>query len=558
MGSALLLMALVSPALAAEPPTKVGSLVITEFMAQLEPASGIPDYDGEWFEIRNASDVALDLDGLLVRGEEGEVGFQVNGELILDPGQHWVFGVNDDTAANGGVPVDYVYTQSNLPLEHTGDTLRLVYGTTTIDRVDWSPSTGWSVTASMASMQVNLNADDNEWANGLPQNWCPSTTSIGVVFATPGAENVYCGDASDDDDVDGYSIGDGDCNDDDADVHPGLIDGIESPHGVEGDDRNCDGVRDDGIIDDDGDGWNEVDGDCDDTEIDLNPDVLESNDGIDNDCNGCIDDFDDDGDDWTECWTGEVLDCDTGDGLDCSVFEVTGTVGSDSDPPRFVLDDNTFDLFVEGACALAFDQDDEEPSGEDPSRFPCAEEVAYDGIDQSGDGYDFCDRDYDGFPGIGCVGAPSPGFSQVDVNGEPVAEDCDDTDDQAFPGGDEGDPQTGGVADGVDNDCNGIVDDPFLDLDGDGVSTLEGDCRDALLADDPLAADVFPGADEVCGDHIDNDCNGLADDGCSEPASLGSLGGGGLCGTVGASGAGGLALLAFGAALLIRRREDRC
>ena len=53
----------------------------------------------------------------------------------------------------------------------------------------------------------------------------------------------------------------------------------------------------------------------------------------------------------------------------------------------------------------------------------------------------------------------------------------------------------------VDDDCNGLVDDgtTAYDDDGDGFSEDAGDCDDA----DPAA---LPGGVEVCGDGIDNDC----------------------------------------------------
>ena len=44
------------------------------------------------------------------------------------------------------------------------------------------------------------------------------------------------------------------------------------------------------------------------------------------------------------------------------------------------------------------------------------------------------------------------------------------------------------------------------DRDGDGVRWCD-DCRD----DDPAAR---PGAAEMCGNGVDDDCNGVADDGC--------------------------------------------
>jgi hypothetical protein len=60
------------------------------------------------------------------------------------------------------------------------------------------------------------------------------------------------------------------------------------------------------------------------------------------------------------------------------------------------------------------------------------------------------------------------------------------------------------ACDGIDNDCNGIVDDG-LDADGDGYLVCAGDCDDTQ-------GSVHPEAQEIC-DGLDNDCNGLTDEG---------------------------------------------
>lgn len=60
------------------------------------------------------------------------------------------------------------------------------------------------------------------------------------------------------------------------------------------------------------------------------------------------------------------------------------------------------------------------------------------------------------------------------------------------------------------------------DADNDNFSPAQGDCDD----DEPLA---YPGNEEVCGDRIDNDCNGLYDDGCDSRVQFGTLRGGGGC-----------------------------
>ena len=94
-------------------------------------------------------------------------------------------------------------------------------------------------------------------------------------------------------------------------------------------------------------------------------------------------------------------------------------------------------------------------------------------------------------------------FQAGDDDGDgyiPGIGDCDDDDPDIFPGALE-------LADGADNDCDGIVDEDTVDSDddGDGLSEAEGDCDDS-------DADIGPGAAEQA-DLIDNDCDGDIDEG---------------------------------------------
>lgn len=85
-----------------------------------------------------------------------------------------------------------------------------------------------------------------------------------------------------------------------------------------------------------------------------------------------------------------------------------------------------------------------------------------------------------------------------DFDGYSVDEgDCDDSDASVFPHAPE-------HTDGVDNDCDGLVDED-VDQDGDGWTSDAGDCDDA----DPGAFPGNPG--EHAQDRIDSNCNGHDD-----------------------------------------------
>ena len=185
-----------------------------------------------------------------------------------------------------------------------------------------------------------------------------------------------------DDDHDGFTENQGDCNDGDAGIHPGAAEVCG-----DGTDQNCDGIDPacPADIDDDHDGFTENQGDCNDGAAGIHPGAAEvCGDGTDQNCDGidpaCPADIDDDHDGFTE----NQGDCNDGAaGIHPGAAEVCGD-GTDQncdgiDPACPADIDDDHDGFTEnqGDC-------NDGAAGIHPG----AAEVCGDGIDQNCDGSD--------------------------------------------------------------------------------------------------------------------------------------------------------------------------
>ncbi len=336
---------------------------------------------------------------------------------------------------------------------------------------------------------------------------------------------------TEDDDRDGYAdatCGGDDCDDEDPYNHPG---GIELCDGL---DNDCDGMADeaatdvDWYLDADRDGYGDPGdvvsscerqvgrvlrgGDCADANPVIHPGMVERCNGVDDDCDGTVDEGGLEG-------VRGFRDAD-GDGYGDSAM---GTFSCGTELPS-------------GYVALPGDCNDG-----DADVKPLAPDTC-NGVDDDCDGLLdedgvivwYADGDRDGVGGATVIATQCnrPSATAVDGTG-----DCDDANPAIAPG-------TMEDCDGVDQDCDGRADEgaPLMNLypdgDGDGFApdgapatmacgpgagfvTARGDCDDTASA-------VNPDADESC-NGVDDDCNGMVDDGLTSNLCDGAANATGAC-----------------------------
>jgi len=298
-----------------------------------------------------------------------------------------------------------------------------------------------------------------------------------------------------------------DCDDNNEDVNPGAV---EVCNGL---DDDCDGVVDEGnvcgieCVDGDGDGYNVTGNgcgvvDCDDNNENVHPEATEVCDSIDNNCNGLVDEG-------KVCGQLEIhVDLTPDIPLETDDLLCIGTVlGSITGTIQVSFEfrggySETGNAFCYGDVCFAVVSKTETSLGE---IITCEMTVFENGVnvDASADSVliggkkMICqDNDNDGYLG----------FNQVTC---PQGTDCNDDNKNINPGAAE-------VCNGIDDDCDTAVDEGGVctgectDDDGDGFSVEGGNCGRVDCNDDN--ENVNPGADEVC-DGLDNDCDNLVDEG---------------------------------------------
>jgi hypothetical protein len=182
------------------PPNTAGELIVSEVMKNPCASQGgglclVPDTSGEWFEVHNPTATILELEGLVIRDDDGET-FSITAPIDVPPGGHVVIGNNANPQLNGGVQVDFTFAPdlSGMILFNDGvDAIEIVLPgppLVVLDRVVWDDGSYPDVTGAALSLDA---ASLDATANDLPASWCAAVSMFGDGDrGTPRALNPTC------------------------------------------------------------------------------------------------------------------------------------------------------------------------------------------------------------------------------------------------------------------------------------------------------------------------------------------------------------------------------
>ena len=326
-------------------------------------------------------------------------------------------------------------------------------------------------------------------------------------------------------------VGGLDCDDSDASIYPtaielcdGIITSCVDVLPLEEEDIDGDGyVACDYGLDE----WRGLDsviggGDCDEQNIDIHPMAVEvSVDGVDQNCDdleSCYWDSDGDGFAGLEFILVEDLQCsDSGvsmqsedcDDADAAIYPTATEIWYDGvDQNCDELSD--YDQDGDGQDSDVYGGLDCDDEASDIRADVSIVEIPGDDVDQNCDGFEACflDQDADGYGGSFTVDSSS---LTCDGNSLSVlSSDCDDDSSTVYPNAPE-------LCDGLLNDCLATLPLNEQDVDGDGY--VECDVQEWLGVSsvfggsdcDDVDSTVYPGAQEIFYDGVDQDCTGGSD-----------------------------------------------
>ncbi|WP_422104219.1 HYR domain-containing protein [Winogradskyella sp.] len=164
-------------------PLATGDVVISEIM---QNPSDVGDANGEYFEIYNTENILLNLKGWTI-SDSGTDTHQITTDLLIEADSFIVLGINDDSATNGGVDVDYEY--SGITMDNTSDEIILTNGSATeIDRVEYDGGTDWPNPDGAAMIYTGSSLENNN-SGSL---WQAATTAVGISpdLGSPGSNGT--------------------------------------------------------------------------------------------------------------------------------------------------------------------------------------------------------------------------------------------------------------------------------------------------------------------------------------------------------------------------------